>query len=69
MRCSLRPVIRLVACGFLAHAALGCLAQRDVPSRTKAPQPGCLQGFGALDGIGAGSVRNGQEAVANMDGC
>ncbi len=54
MRCSLRPVVRLVGVAFLAHCNRGCLAQRFEPSRTNAPQPGAVHGRGAETGI----VRN-----------
>ena len=51
IRCSLRPVTRLVVIAGLAHAGLGCASQRPDPSRTSLPQPGAVQGLGAAHGM------------------
>ena len=51
IRCSLRPVTRLVVVAGFAHAGFGCASQRPDPSRTSFPQPGAVQGLGAEMGM------------------
>ncbi len=51
IRCSLRPVTRLVVVAGFAHAGFGCTSQRPDPSRTSLPQPGAVQGLGAEMGM------------------
>jgi hypothetical protein len=69
MACSFLPVMRLVASGFFTHDGFGCAVHLPEPSVDSALQPGAEHGLAGADGIGAGSVRNGQKAVANISKC